>query len=95
MLCLTCVQSRWEVLRFKKANHTQRTNTSNVISTDLVTSGSSIEYATRLAKILARKTNAPVYVGCSMNLAGMTMEEEMEGLTAIVHVFTEHWKSRR
>lgn len=27
----------------------------------------------------------PVYVGCSMNFAGITTDEEIEGLTVIVH----------
>lgn len=37
-----------------------------------------------MSKILARKTNLPVYVSCSMNFAGITPEEEMEGLTRVV-----------
>ncbi|OCT50870.1 hypothetical protein CLCR_09229 [Cladophialophora carrionii] len=63
----------------------------NVISTALSTSGSSIDYATRMAKILARKMKRPVYVGCSMKIAGTTAEEEMEGFTAIVDQIVQKW----
>lgn len=62
----------------------QRLDTRSTISTALSTEGSSIDYATRLSKILARRLNQPVYVGCSMSFAGMTAEEEMEGVTAVV-----------
>ncbi|KAJ9655058.1 hypothetical protein H2198_005999 [Neophaeococcomyces mojaviensis] len=61
-----------------------RSNEKNVISTALSSTGSSIDYATRLSKILARKMKLPVYVGCSMSFAGITPEEEIEGLTRIV-----------
>ena len=73
----------------------QRTNSSNVISTALYSSGSSIDYTTRLAKILVRKTATPVYVSCSMNFAGLTVEEEMEGLTQVVDVIMTKWTQQR
>lgn len=44
-----------------------------------------------MAKILARKMKRPVYVGCSMNFAGTTAEEEMEGFTAIVDQIMQRW----
>lgn len=53
-------------------------------STALCESGSSIEYATRVSKILARKTKLPAYVSCSMNFAGITPDEEIEGLTRVI-----------
>lgn len=62
----------------------QRLDARNAISTALSTEGSSIDYATRLSKILARRLNQPVYVGCSMSFAGLTAEEEMEGISAVV-----------
>lgn len=62
----------------------QRFNSNEIPSTTLCATGSSIEYATRLAKILARKTGLPVYVGCSISFAGTTPDEEMEGLTRVV-----------
>ncbi|ETN46739.1 uncharacterized protein HMPREF1541_00928 [Cyphellophora europaea CBS 101466] len=61
-----------------------RLDAQNAISTALSTEGSSIDYATRLSKILARRFNHPVYVGCSMSFAGLTAEEEMEGIAAVV-----------
>lgn len=64
--------------------YTQRLDSRNAISTALTTEGSSIDYATRLSKILARRLNQPVYVGCSMSFAGLTAEEEMEGISAVV-----------
>jgi len=69
-------------------------NDRNVISTPLTTSGSSIDYATRMAKILARRMKQPVYVGCSMNFAGTTAEEEMEGLTVAVDKIMQNWNER-
>jgi len=70
------------------------TNERNVISTALSTSGSSIDYATRMAKVLARRMKQPVYVGCSMNFAGTTAEEEMEGLTVVVDQLVQRWNHR-
>jgi hypothetical protein len=72
-------------------NVPQVRNDRNVISTALATSGSSIDYATRMAKILARKFGQPVYVGCSMNFAGTTAEEEMEGFAAAVDQIMQRW----
>lgn len=69
-------------------------NDRNVISTALSTSGSSIDYTTRMAKILARRMRQPVYVGCSMNFAGTTTEEEMEGLTVAVDQIMQKWNQR-
>ena len=76
------------------ANEPQVMNDRNVISTPLTTSGSSIDYATRMAKILARRMKQPVYVGCSMNFAGTTAEEEMEGLTVAVDKIMQNWNER-
>jgi len=76
------------------ANEPQVLNDRNVISTPLTTSGSSIDYATRMAKILARRMKQPVYVGCSMNFAGTTAEEEMEGLTVAVDKIMQNWNER-
>jgi len=36
----------------------------------------------------------PVYVGCSMNFAGIAPEEEMEGLTRIVNEITSRYEAR-
>lgn len=71
-------------------NWSKRTSPTATISTTLYTSPSSIEYTTRVAKILARRTRMPIYVGCSIdpNGLGLTVEEEMAGLTHIVNVIT-------
>ena len=69
----------------------QRLDEKNVLSTTLYESGSSIDYATRAAKILARRTKTPAYVGCSMNFAGTTVEEEMEGLTKVIDNVMAAW----
>lgn len=73
----------------------QRLDEKDVLSTALYESGSSIDYATRVAKILARRTKMPVYVGCSMNFAGTTVEEEMEGLTKVIEIVMAAWAKRK
>jgi hypothetical protein len=49
-----------------------------------------VDFGTRLAKVLARKTAKPVYVGNSISFAsagmGGTVEEEMEGFRRCVEV---------
>ena len=72
----------------------KRTNQSNVISTAIYSSDSSIDYANRVAKILARKTALPMYVGCSMNFSGLTVEEDMEGLTKVIDTVMARWKEK-
>lgn len=62
-----------------------------MVSTALSTSGSSIDYAIRMARILARKMKQPVYVGCSMHFGDTTAEEEMEGFTAAVDLIMDSW----
>lgn len=65
-------------------------NLGQTLCTQLYTYESSIDFTTRLAKLLARKSKRPVYVGNSMSFssAGMggTVEEEMEGFKAVVEV---------
>ncbi|KAI9038714.1 proteasome assembly chaperone 4 family protein [Aspergillus affinis] len=72
-----------------------RTNPRTAISTTLYTSPT-VEYTTRVAKILARRTRTPVYVGCSIDPTGLslTVEEEMEGLTKIVDAIMKRWEKR-
>ena len=59
-------------------------NSREPLSTTLCSAGYSIDYATRLSKILARRMHLPVYVGCSMSFAGISPEEEIEGLSVVV-----------
>ena len=62
----------------------QRLNPSDPLSTALFPVPSSIDFATRVAKILARKTGKPTYVGCSATFGGATVEEEIEGVKAAI-----------
>lgn len=62
----------------------QRLNARETISTALCTSPPTIELATRLAKILARKLNLAVYCGCSVVLTDVSLDEEIEALTKMV-----------
>ncbi|MCJ1439189.1 hypothetical protein MMC27_008580 [Xylographa pallens] len=61
-----------------------RLNSSDPLSTALFPVPSSIDFATRVAKILARKTGKPTYVGCSATFGGATVEEEVEGVKAAI-----------
>ena len=71
----------------------QRTSPRSALSTTLCPSHSTDDYATRIAKILAIRMNRPVYVGCSIKAEqlGLTMEEEMEGMRAIVDTIMGRW----
>ncbi|KAF2717294.1 hypothetical protein K431DRAFT_233463 [Polychaeton citri CBS 116435] len=65
-----------------------RYNPSQPLSTPLYTLPSTLDFATRLAKLLARRTKMACYVGSSVNLSdaigGGTVEEEMEAFRAVV-----------
>ncbi|EMC92235.1 hypothetical protein BAUCODRAFT_47957, partial [Baudoinia panamericana UAMH 10762] len=69
-----------------------RYNPTQPISTALYSSSASLDFATRMAKVLARRTGKPSYVGGSLNLSnaagGGTLEEEMEAFRTIVEVVT-------
>jgi len=73
-----------------------RTNPGQTISTPLYSYESSLEFTTRLSKLLARKLNKPVYVGNSISFAtagmGGTVEEEMEGFKKVVEVVMQEVK---
>ena len=68
-------------------------NAGQTLSTPLCVYESSVEFTTRLAKLLARKTGMPVYVGNSISFAsagmGGTVEEEMEGFKKVVEIVME------
>ncbi|KAJ5312044.1 hypothetical protein PENANT_c022G01964 [Penicillium antarcticum] len=74
-----------------------RTSPKSTISTTLYTSPPSIEYTTRIAKILARRLYMPVYVGCSIDphSLGLEVQEEMEGLTSIVNMIMANWEEHK
>lgn len=54
------------------------------LSTSLYAIPSSIEFATRIAKIIAKRTKKPTYVGCSVGLERATVDEEMEAMQVAV-----------
>jgi len=53
---------------------------SEPLCTALYTVPGSIDFATRVAKALARKTGIPAYVGCSVEFSGATVEEEVDAV---------------
>ncbi|KAI1768687.1 hypothetical protein GGR53DRAFT_347292 [Hypoxylon sp. FL1150] len=63
---------------------------SQPLSTTIYSVEATLEFTTRLAKILAKKTQMPVYVGNSISFAntglGGTVEEEMEAFKKVVEV---------
>ena len=75
----------------KNTNATwQRFNPQQPLATTLFSVEPTLEFTTRLAKLLARKASLPIYVTNSMSFgdAGMggTVEEGMEALRNIVEV---------
>ncbi|KAJ5099903.1 hypothetical protein N7532_006904 [Penicillium argentinense] len=74
-----------------------RTSSKSTIATTIYTSPSSIEYTTRVAKIITRRIGMPIYVGCSIdtNALGLQVEEEMEGLTHIVNLVVEKYEAQK
>ncbi|XMA08610.1 hypothetical protein WAI453_001401 [Rhynchosporium graminicola] len=75
-----------------------RMNPGQTLSTPLYTYEYSVEFTTRLAKLLARKTKKAVYVGNSISFEsaglGGTVEEEMEGFKKVVEVVVEEVQKR-
>jgi hypothetical protein len=63
---------------------------SQPLSTPLFTHSATLDFTTRLSKVLARRTGKPIYVSSSMSFAnagmGGTVEEEMEGFKLVVQV---------
>ncbi|EFZ00693.1 hypothetical protein X797_002998 [Metarhizium robertsii] len=67
------------------------------LSTTLFPSEPSVEFTTRLAKLLARRVQLPVYVTNSMSFAntgmGGAVEEEMEAFRNLVAVIVDKLKA--
>ncbi|KAK4150390.1 hypothetical protein C8A00DRAFT_37013 [Chaetomidium leptoderma] len=65
-------------------------NPSQPLATPLCTVEPTLEFTTRLAKLLARKTQRPAYVGNSISFAstglGGTVEEEIDAFKKVVEV---------
>lgn len=66
-----------------------------MLSTTLYSSEYSLDYATRLAKILALRMNTPVYVGCSMKLRGVTVDEEMGSFAELTRAVMDQWSKTK
>ena len=62
----------------------QRLQPSDPLCTSLCAVTGTIDFATRAAKIVARKTGKPTYLGCSIGLGFPTVEEEMGALKTAV-----------
>lgn len=75
------------------ANLPQRLDAQQPLSTTLFPHEPTVEFTTRLAKLIARRTQLPAYVTNSMTLAdagmGATIEEEMEAFRGIVDIVLE------
>ncbi|KAF1835835.1 hypothetical protein BDW02DRAFT_522303 [Decorospora gaudefroyi] len=67
-----------------------RMTPAETLSTPLFTHHRTLDFTTRLSKVLARKTGKPVYVGNSSSFVsaglGGTVEEETEGFRRVVEV---------
>ncbi|SMR47328.1 unnamed protein product [Zymoseptoria tritici ST99CH_3D1] len=65
-----------------------RYNPTQPMSTALYNTPSTLDFTTRMAKLLARKLSKPCYVGSSVNLTGGagggSVEEEMEAFRGVV-----------
>lgn len=62
----------------------QRFQPSEPLCTSLYVVPGSIDFATRVAKILAKRTGKPAYVGCSAVFGEGGVEEEMGGVKAAI-----------
>ncbi|KAI1405682.1 hypothetical protein F4819DRAFT_482396 [Hypoxylon fuscum] len=72
-------------------------NPNQPLSTTIYSVEATLEFTTRLAKILAKKAHMPVYVGNSISFAntglGGTVEEEMEAFKKVVEVTLDKLQS--
>lgn len=73
----------------------KRANANDSMCTPLYSTPSTVDMATRTARILARRMQMPVYVGCSVEFSGSSAEEEAEGLAKIVQVIMGKWEGRK
>lgn len=73
----------------------QRYNAQDALSTVLYSSENNVDYARRLAQILAHRMSMPVYTSCSMAFDGVTPEEEFESLNEMTKIVMERWGKYR
>ena len=74
-----------------------RYNPNTPLCTPIYTVGSSLDFATRLAKVLVRKTGKGCYVGSSVSLSSefsSGMEEEMEAFRAVFDTVAREVRER-
>lgn len=64
----------------------QRSQPAEPFCTPLHTVSGSIDFATRVAKILAKRTGKPTHVGCSVTLGSSSVEEEAAALGETIDV---------
>ncbi|KAI9735385.1 MAG: hypothetical protein M1818_006580 [Claussenomyces sp. TS43310] len=76
-----------------------RYNAGQALSTPLCTYEATIDFTTRIAKALAKKTGKPVYIGNSMSFAnagmGGTVEEEIAAFKQVVEVVMASVRKRQ
>ncbi|KAK1783625.1 hypothetical protein QBC45DRAFT_316491 [Copromyces sp. CBS 386.78] len=74
-----------------------RYNPTQPLSTPLCTVEPTLEFTTRLAKLITRRTQLPTYVGNSVSFAstglGGTVEEEMEAFKQVAELVLSRLKS--
>ena len=68
----------------EKLKKPQRLKPSEPLSTPLSIVPGSIDFATRVAKIIAKKSGKPAYVSCSAVFGEFGIEAEMAGVKAAV-----------
>ena len=70
--------------RVRGSDPEQRLQPNEALSTALYTVPTSIDFATRTAKIVARRTGKPTYIGCNVELGSTTVEEELAAVKAAI-----------
>ncbi|KAK7747155.1 hypothetical protein SLS62_009097 [Diatrype stigma] len=74
-----------------------RYNPNQPLSTTIYSAEATLEFTTRMAKLLAKKTQMPVYVSNSISFVntglGGTVEEEMEAFKKVVEIALDKLKS--
>lgn len=70
--------------RVDGSNPKQRQQPNEPLSTVLYSIPTSVDFATRTAKIVARRTEKPIYIGCSVELGSSTVEEELAAIKAAI-----------
>lgn len=73
------------------ADGLQRIDPQNVLCTTLYSSEQSVDYASRMAKLLARRMGLPVYLGCSVKFPGLLTTEEVESFMELTRAIMTQW----